>query len=342
MKAAVLKAFGKPLVIEDVPDPSIGPDDALVQVMACGIDGTDLKLLDGFGYTPELPFIMGHEPAGVVRQVGSAVTSVKPGDRVITYNFFTCGACPLCLTGREQLCPNMAGVLGVRDVPGGYAEFLKIPARQVVRLPEGIPWHDAAVLCDAGITAFHAVDRARLTLGEAVVIVGVGGVGSFAVQFARLSGGRVIAVDQTEEKTARAVELGADVAINASEQDIAASVRQLTGGWGADCVIDIVGKEATLAAGMDALCPGGRLVVVGYTPDTYPLNGKSLAQRELEIIGTRCGRKQDLIDVVRLAAEGKTQSIVTDLYPFDQVNEALARLRDGKVLGRLVLQRWMQ
>ena len=337
MKAAVLKQFGKPLVVEDVPKPQPGDGQVLVKVMACGIDGTDLKILDGFGYAPQLPFILGHEPAGVVEQVGARVTRFKPGDRVITYNFFVCGRCRLCLAGREQLCPNMTGALGVRNWQGGYAEYLKMPASQIVEIPPGIDWPDAAVLSDAGTTAFHAVDRSGLKLGETVVIFGVGGVGSFAVQIARLAGARVIAVDQTAAKVQRALQLGADEVIDSSQQDVSETVRDLTGGWGADCVIDIVGKQATIAAGMDSLANGARLVIVGYTPEEYPLDGKRMAQNELKIIGTRCGPKRDLINVARMVASGKLQSVVTDRSPFEKVNEALQRLRSGKVLGRLVL-----
>ena len=338
MKAAVLREFGKPLSLEEVETPQPGADEVLIKVKAAGIDGTDLKLLEGFGYRPDLPFIIGHEPAGVVHEMGSAVTGFKPGDRVITYNFTTCGNCLLCRTNREQLCPNMTGVLGARGRPGGHAEFLNMPARQVVAFPETISFSDAAVLCDAGITALHAVDRSGLKLGETVAIIGVGGVGSYAVQFAKLAGARVIAVDVTDAKNERALQLGADEAINSSSQDAVQQIRQLTDGWGVDCVIDIVGKETTIAAGVEALRNGGRIVIVGYTPEQYPLNGKQIAQNELQVIGTRCGRKQDLINTVRLVAEGKTKSIVTDQFPFDQINDALSKLRAGEVLGRLVLQ----
>ena len=338
MRAAVLRAFGEPLSIEEVETPTPREDEALVRVVACGIDGTDLKMLAGFGYRPELPFIMGHEPAGVVERTGAQVSDLQPGNRVITYNFAFCGQCTLCRTRRENVCPHMTGVLGARGLPGGYAEYLRIPARQLVPFPEHLPFHDAAVLSDAGITAFHALDRSRLKLGETVLLIGVGGVGSFAVQFAKQAGARVIAVDQTEAKCERARSLGADFVLRSDRQDIARSVREITGGAGADCAIDIVGKESTVGAGVDALRQGGRLVILGYTPESYPLSGMRIAQNELEIIGTRCGRKQDLIDTVRVVAEGKTQSIVTDRFPFAHVNEALARLRSGQVLGRLVLE----
>ena len=204
-------------------------------------------------------------------------------------------------------------------------------------MPEGLAYNDAAVLCDAGITAFHAVDRSRSGLGDTVLIIGVGGVGSFAVQFARLCGAKVVAVEKSAEKCQRALELGADAAIHSVEQEVAAEARRLTGGWGMDCVIDIVGAESTIAAGIKSLANGGRLIIVGYTPEQHHLDGKHIAQNELEIIGTRCGRKRDQIAAAELVASGKIKSIVTNTYPLDQVNEALEQLRSGQVLGRCVL-----
>lgn len=337
MKAAVLRAFKQPLKWQDVKTPVVEDDEVLVQVMACGIDGTDLKLLDGFGYTPDLPFVMGHEVAGVVAETGERVTGFRQGDRVIAYNFTTCGECLPCRTFREQICVNMGGVLGAKDRHGGYAEFVAVPARQLVRISAQISWPDSAVCCDAGMTAFHAVERARLRVGENVLIIGVGGVGSMAVQLAKVAGARVLAVELSEAKIEWARHLGADELLHAQELDIASAARARTGGLGVDCVIDVVGKTETMAAGINALRHGGRLAIVGYTPETYAVEGKYLAQNELEIIGTRAGRKQDLIDVSQLVASDSIRSIVTQTFPMEQANEALAILRSGEILGRIVL-----
>ncbi len=334
MKAAVLKRFGEPLSIEELEDPNPGPDDAIIGVRACGIDGTDLKLINGFGYTPELPFIMGHEPAGVVEAVGARVTEFRPGDRVVPYIFIIPPDNPWYRTEREQLCPDLT-VLGVKGVHGAYAERFVIPANQLVHIPDGVAWHDAAVHCDAGLTAYHAVQRARLGPDQAALVVGVGGVGSFAVQFAKLAGARVIAVEQTTTKLDWAKQLGAAAAI--SSHDVDRAVSELTDGRGVDCVLDIVGTTQTMAAGVDALRVGGRIVVVGYTPDTFPLSGKQLAQTELEFIGSRGGSRRDLAAALKMTAEGKVRSIVTDRAPLSHVNEALQELRDGNVIGRSVL-----
>ena len=183
------------------------------------------------------------------------------------------------------------------------------------------------------MTGFHAVDRAGLRVGESVLIIGVGGVGSMAVQLAKAAGARVLAVEQSEAKADWARKLGADEVLYAEGTDIPAAVREHTDGQGVDCVIDIVGLTETMGAGINALRNGGRLVVVGYTPDFYPIEGKYLAQNELAIIGTRAGRKQDLIDVSRLMAEGKIRSIVTRTFPMEEANEALAVLRTGDYPG---------
>ena len=338
MKAAVLREFGAPLTLAEVATPAPGPGEVLVRVKACGIDGTDLKLLDGFGYTPDLPFIMGHEPAGDVAAIGRDVGEFRVGDRVIPYIFLIPKESPWYGTERAQLCPEMTGVLGVKGLSGGYAEFLVVPAHQLVRLPDGVAWEDGAVLCDAGLTAYHAVSRARLTREETVLVTGVGGVGSFVVQLARLAGARTIAVDRGRAKIDRARRLGAEQAIDALDSDIAGDVRRFTEGRGVDCVLDVVGTQQTLSAGVDSLAVGGRLGVVGYTPDDRSAGGKRLAQNEFEILGSRGGSRSELRAVVQLAAEGRIESIVTDARPLREANEALAELREGRVLGRMVLR----
>ena len=337
MKASVINEFGKPLAWKDVETPVPDPDQVLVQVMACGIDGTDLKILDGFGYHPTLPAIIGHEIAGVVAEVGKNVTDFKPGNRVIVYNFTTCGKCLLCLTQREQICENLIAVVGVRPEGSGYAEYLTISPKQLVRLPDNISWPDAAVCCDAVITSVHSLDRARLKLGETVLVIGTGGVGSVTLQLTKIAGARVIAVNQSKDREQWSFDNSADEVLDSSKMDIPAAVRELTDGMGVDCVLDIVGNTSTMTDGINSLRHGGRLVIVGYTQEKYPLEGKYIAQNELEIIGTRCGRKQDLINSVKLMADGKIKSIVTEIYPMEKANEALTSLRSGKTLGRTVL-----
>lgn len=336
MKAALLHTLGKPLVIAELPKPEPGADEVLVKVRVCGIDGTDLKLLDGFGYVPELPFVLGHEVAGDVVAAGASVGDFAPGDRVAVYNFVTCGRCRYCRTFRDQLCLHMDGIVGVLDVPGGLAEYVCLPAQQLIPLPNGVSYVDGATSCDAGMTALHAVDRADVRVGDTVLVIGIGGVGSIVTQLLTEGGVEVIAVDSDPTKEDWARQQGASVFLNAADAELSAQVQNLCDGIGADRVIDVVGLKSTMALGFDSLRRGGRMVVVGYTPEAYPVSGKELAQNEKEVIGTRAGRRDDLRRCLQLYAAGSLRSIVGLEYPLDQVNEALAELRKG-VTGRIVL-----
>ena len=337
MKAAVLEEFGQPLVWRDMPDPEPGPNEVVVAVRACGIDGTDLKLMEGFGYEPELPFVPGHEVAGEVTALGSDVYGLDLGDPAIIYNFEVCGECSLCRAGRTQLCLDMGGVLGVLKTHGGMAEQVKVSASQVVPISNSVPWVDAATCCDAGLTAHHAVERARLQPGETVLVVGCGGVGSFVVQLVRRAQARPLVAELSEAKQAWARSLGADAVLDGSALSWHRSLEEIGLQTGVDCVLDIVGTSATIQAGLDALRPGGRLVLVGYTPDDLTAPGKTLAQREIQILGTRAGTTRDLQSAAGLLADGTLKSIVTRTVPMEQANEALSQLRSGQVNGRIVL-----
>ena len=336
MKAALLNQFGARLTIADVPVPQPRANEALVKVRACGIDGTDLKMLDGFGYAPELPFIMGHEIAGDVVAVGAHVSEFAPGDRVAVYNFVTCGNCFYCRRFREQLCLEMSGIVGVLDLPGGYAEYVCPPAQQLIALPDNVSYADGATCCDAGMTALHAVDRADVSIGDRVLVIGIGGVGSIVTQLLAADGVEVIAADIDASKEAWALEQGASIFSSAAGEELVSLVQAKSDGIGVDRVIDVVGLESTMSAGFASLRRGGRLVVVGYTPDHFPLSGKELAQNEREVIGTRAGTRRDLSRCLKRYASGALASIVRATYPLDQVNEALAHLRSG-VTGRIVL-----
>ncbi len=336
MKAALLHELGQRLRIEDVARPKPGAGEVLVKARACGIDGTDLKLLDGFGYVPDLPFIMGHEIAGEVEAVGAGVSAFAPGDRVAVYNFVTCGACFYCRSFRDQLCLNMGGIVGVLDLPGGFAEYVCLPAQQLIALPDNVSYADGATCCDAGMTALHAVDRADVRIGDRVLVIGIGGVGSMVTQLLAGSGVEVIAVDIDASKEEWALRQGASAFSSAAGGELVSLVQALSDDIGVDRVIDVVGLESTMTAGFASLRRGGRLVAVGYTPELFPLSGKELAQNEKEVIGARAGRRDDLRRCLMLYASGALTSIVRAAYSLDQVNEALAHLRSGAT-GRIVL-----
>jgi propanol-preferring alcohol dehydrogenase len=324
-------------VLEEVPVPQIGPDDVLVKTKACGICGTDIHLQDGWGYTPELPFVMGHEASGIVAEVGANVTRFQVGDHVVPNIFFTCLECFYCRTNRETQCLSLDGILGVLKHWGGYGAYFRIPARQLFSLPASVAFTEGAIIADAVVTAVHAAQTGRVTAGETVVIIGIGGCGGAAVQVCKMLGARVIAVDRLAAKMDHARVLGADEVVNVSELDVVASVRDLTFGLGAHCVIDAVGSAVTLQTGLDVLGRGGRLVILGYTQERLALDPRQMAVNELEILGTRSGGRQCTIDAIRLVADSRWNSIVSDVLPIAHVNEAMDLVRTGSALGRVVL-----
>lgn len=337
MKAAVLHKIGESLRIDDVPSPKVGQDEVMIQTKACGICGTDLHIRDGWGYTPDLPFIMGHEPAGVVVEVGKNVARFEPGDRAVPNIFFTCGYCFYCRTNRETQCLSLDGILGVLKHPGGYGHYFKVRERQLFHLPKEIPFSEGAVIADAVVTAVHAVRRGRVSPGETVMVISVGGCSAAAIQVCKAYGAKVIRVVRSPEKQKRARQLGADVALNSKETHIPTAAKELTGGLGVHCVVDGVGSKDTLMEGYESLCHGGRLVILGYTQDRYALDPRKTAVQELEILGTRSGGRQDTVESIRLVSSDAWVPIVTDFFLIEQVEEAHEMMRQGKNLGRIVL-----
>jgi alcohol dehydrogenase, propanol-preferring len=263
MKALVLKELGGPLMLEDVPMPQPGPGEVLVRVRACGLGLTLVWNRNGRGGgSGKLPRIIGHEVAGDVTEVGPYVAGFKSGDRVNVYYYLICGNCRWCDRGRDDLCEHQAGVVG-RQIDGGLAEYVKLPARNLCHLPPEISYVDAAVTADAIATPVHVLrERAQLRAPDTVLVVGAGGgVGIHMVQMAKVLGAsQVIAVDINAEKLALAKQNGADAIINSLEVSFDAETLRLTEGRGVDVVVEMVGVSDTLERSLRSLGKGGRLV----------------------------------------------------------------------------------
>jgi D-arabinose 1-dehydrogenase-like Zn-dependent alcohol dehydrogenase len=223
---------GKPLRIEEVPIPEIGPDEVLVETRCCGICGTDLHILKGFGYVPKLPHILGHEPSGVVARVGSNVTHLKPGDHVVPHLFFTCGECYYCRAGRDQQCLNLKGLLGVLS-PGAFAEYFKAPGANLFPLSAKVPFDVGGLVADAVVTAVHAVGRSGLRAGDTAVVLGAGGIGQVLIQLLRSREIRVVAIDRAEANLSLARECGAHLALKSDAPSTAIILHEYTGTGGA-------------------------------------------------------------------------------------------------------------
>jgi 6-hydroxycyclohex-1-ene-1-carbonyl-CoA dehydrogenase len=330
MKAAIFSSPNQPLKIEDVPLPSIGPAEVLVRVIACGVCHTDLHYIDhGVPTFKKPPIILGHECSGVVERVGSEVSNWKPGDRVLLPAVVSCGSCRMCRLGHENICQKM--VMFGNNVDGAYAEFIAAPAKDLFLLPEEIPLVDGCIIADAISTPYHAVkNRARVQPGDKVVVFGCGGVGINVVQVASAAGATVIAIDVSEQKLELAKKLGAWSTINPMQEDLRKQIKKLTDG-GADIAIEAIGNPTTIEQAIDAVRPGGRVCVVGYSEKIANLNASRLMYRELEIVGSLGCRPVDYPPIIQMVARGLIQlkPVVTAKFPLVEINQALDVLRSG-------------
>jgi len=333
-------AFGNPLVPLDLRTPQPGAGEVLVKVLACGVCRTDLKIVGGlmpFSRTQRLPHVPGHEIGGELVATGPGV-SMPVGQRVVVFNYWGCNRCAYCIAGQENLCDNLRGWVGF-TTPGGFQEYLAVPADHVLPVPAHVPAVECAAMSCALGTGYHAVvTQGSARAGEVVVILGSGGVGLHALQFARAAGARTVAVDIHEAKLEAARRVGADAAVLASSA--ASVIREMTGGPGADLVIDCVGTGNTTRDAVTLARKGGRIVQVGYTTNEshYPaIPTDTLALHEIRIIGSRYVTRPELVRAIDLVARGLVRPVISEVLDLSQANEALAQVRDDRAVGRIVL-----
>ncbi len=337
MKAAILKQLSTPLSIEELPVPGIGPDEVLVETHTCGVCRTDLHIQDGLAYIPAFPHIPGHEPAGVVAAVGARVTGLAVGQRVVPHLFLTCGQCRACRSGDDAQCSAVGGILGV-TMPGGFAEFFKAPARNLLPIPDGVPF-DAAGLVSCGvITAVHALRRARVGLNDTVAVIGAGGIGQMLVQLLVAAGARVVAIDRNQRSLEAAQRAGAQLAVQSDEPDIGARVREFSFGAGARTIFECVGTAGTMRLAAECAQRRGQIIVIGEEAEFPEIDTIQLAQRELEIIGSRNGSRQDAADALDLLAAKRLRPPIVARVGLEDINEAFTRLRAGEANGRIIVQ----
>ncbi len=333
MMAAVMTAVGQPLELREWPIPRPGPGEVLVRTATTGLCGTDLHILDGYGYVPALPHILGHEPAGVVAALGEGVSGFALGDRVAPHLFFACEACPPCRAGRPQQCQQLRGILGVLS-PGALAEYFLVPAGNLLPLAESIAFDTGGLASDAVTTAVRAASRAELNLGQTALVIGAGGVGQCLIQVLRASGICVLAADLQDAKLQLARRSGAQ-AIFAGES-VAEPARRHAGPEGIHAVFDCVGARTTLQEACRAVNDGGRVVVIGEQAAAPGLSSTEIAQRELVILGSRNGTRQDMRRALRLLEWGWIQPPIAGHFALADVNQALDCLRAGP-LGRVIV-----
>ena len=337
MRAVVVARYGGTLEVMERPVPRPGAGEVLVRVRASGLCSTDLHLLSGRMLLGNLPRIVGHESAGEIVEVGEGVTGWNAGDRVTVAVDVVCGACRHCLTGQTQRCTSMQRIGFERD--GGHAEYVAVPAVNVIGLPPTLAYDAAAILPDAVACMYHSlVGRGKVGIGQKVLILGVGGLGIHGVQIARLAGAEVIATSRQPQRLKIAEEFGA-IPVNTATESLMDRVHELTRGEGMDLVVDNIGTRASVREALSLLRPGGKLLVVAYLDDTFEVPSIPLFKTEQEIIGCRGSSRRDLEEVVRLTGSGKLTPVIGAHYPLERIGTAVERLERGDLVGRIVLTR---
>jgi len=335
MQAAVVRAFGKPLAIEEVPIPTPGPGEVLVKIAATGVCHTDLHAADGdWPVKPTPPFIPGHEGAGIVAALGPGVTNLKEGDPVgIAWLHDACGTCEYCITGWETLCPAQRN--SGYSVNGSFAEYAIGAAGYVGRLPEKPDFAALAPILCAGVTTYKGLKETEARPGQWVAISGIGGLGHIAVQYAKAMGLHVVALDVTDDKLALARRLGAEVTVNARSADVTKQVVKATGGGAHGVLVTAVSPPA-FAQALRLARIRGTVSLVGLPPGEFATPIFDVVLKRITIRGSIVGTRNDLAEAIAFAAEGKVRSH-NNLAKLKDINDVFRDLKAGKVDGRMVM-----
>lgn len=334
MKAAVVREFGKPLDLDEVDVPRPGAGQILVKVAASGVCHTDLHAADGdWPVKPKLPFIPGHEGVGYVAALGEGVKHLKEGDRVgVPWLHSACGRCEYCLTGWETLCPQQQNT--GYSVDGGFAEYVLAPADYVGRLPDGLSFMEAAPILCAGVTTYKGLKETDTKPGDWVAIVGVGGLGHVAVQYAKAMGLQVAAVDVADDKLELAARLGADMTVNAAKSNPADEIQQQIGG--AHGVLVTAVSSSIFRQSIDMLRRGGTCSLVGLPPGDFPTPIFDVVLKRITVRGSIVGTRKDLQESLDFAGAGKVTPTVEG-QPLEAINDIFDRMKKGNINGRVVL-----
>jgi NADPH:quinone reductase-like Zn-dependent oxidoreductase len=341
MKAVLFYEHGGPekLVYEDAPEPKAGDGEVVIQVKACALNHLDIWVRQGIpAYKLALPHISGCDIAGVVHAVGPGVESVILGQRVFVAPGLSCWKCEACLAGRDNQCATYR-VIGA-SIHGGYAEYVKVPAMNCLLIPEKLSFDEAAAFPLVSLTSWHMLmSRARLAPGETALIHGVSsGVGSAALQIAKLVGATTIVTASQDENLDKAQRLGADHTINYKNADVAKRVRELTGGRGVDVVLEHIGP-ATWEQSLQSLVKGGRLVTCGATTGPQvTLDLRYVYSRELTVLGSYLGTRAELATVAKLVGGGKLSPVIGGTFPLREAKLAQERMLQRQFFGKLILK----
>ena len=342
MKATFMNQHGGPEVLQygDLPAPRPGPNEVLVRLHNAALNHVDITVRKGWkGLQLEFPFLPGCDGAGEVAEVGEAVAGFDSGDRVVIYPNLSCGECEYCIAGDDHMCRHWE-LLG-ETVPGTYCEFIALPGKNLLKIPDGFGYAEASAAALVYLTAWHSlISKGRLQAGETVLIVGAsGGVNTASLQVAKLAGATVMVVGSDPEKLALADRLGADVLFNrADEPNWSKSVYLATNKRGVDVVVDNVGA-GTIPSSLRSVRKGGRILTVGSTGGpTYEIDHRYLFAKHISVLGSTMGPRRDFDTVMSLVFEGQLAPVVDRIFPLNEAQEAHEVLESGNQLGKLVLE----
>jgi propanol-preferring alcohol dehydrogenase len=335
MHAAVVEAFGQPLVMKELAIPSPGPGQILVKTEACGVCHTDLHAVDGdWPLKPTLPFIPGHEAIGIVVALGAGVTAVKKGERVgVPWLHSACGHCEFCLAAREPVCADAQ--FGGYTQNGGFAQYIIADPNYVAHIPANLTPQEAAPLICAGVTTYKGIKETQAKPGEWIVISGIGGLGHLGVQYAKAMGLYVCAVDIDDGKLAHAQQLGADAIVNAKADDAVETVKKITGG-GAHGVLITAPSLVAFKQAVGMTRKWGTCVLVGLPPGEFPTPLFDVVANCITIRGSFVGSRLDMAEALAFAAKGQVKADI-ELQPLAAINAVFARLKKGEVPSRVVI-----
>lgn len=345
MRAMVLEKPGSAFELRDVPIPEPGPGEAVARIYTCGA-GLTLQHVKAGRSPGKFPLIMGHEATAIISATGDGVTEIKEGDAVTIYFYMTCGTCPYCTSNRENLCDNFGGFVG-RQIDGAYADYVKLPARNFLKLPSNLDYKampgEVGVVTDAIATPYKVIRRARIEPGENVAIFGAGGgLGANMILTAKWAGARVIAVDRGKDKLDLCKQLGADEVVDVLHDDgmnanVPDQLRAVTDGRGPEVSIDFVSSKWTTETAIESIAKGGRHVVLGGGGDVFSARTAQFLNNELELIGSRYCTREQVLESLQLVADGEITPYVGEHYRLEDAESVHDRLEQGIVMGRAVL-----
>ena len=335
MKAMVVREWGSSSVLQVVSDPKPGPGEAVLKVRSAGVGLTLLNMRNG-SFGGVAPRIMGHELGGDIVELGAGVTSLAIGQRCAVYFYLNCGRCRWCSGGRETLCENFGGFVGVhRD--GGFAEYVCLPVANFLPIPDALSYEAAAIATDAVNTNWHCMrERAKINPHDTVLLIGAGGgVGIHGVQVSKLFGAHVIAADVSDEKLALAKKWGADEIINVKKNpNVVEAIKDMTHGKGVNAAIDYVGHVSTFQTAYDSLTISGRAVIVGVGKGDISVNPRNLMLTEKVVTGSRHSTRTELIETMEVMARGLIQPVVGMTLPFPEIETIFDAIKNETLLGR--------